>query len=215
MRYSRSVPRLGPIVPELTRSSRAASRRGTYDRDASPSERVKLQRAELLGAVRHLAAGDQSLTVSSIAAARGLGRNTFYEHFPTVEAAVLACVEESAGVLEQTLAANLNAGAIATPSEHARTFGSSLRMFRVEHWERWALLGARGPGARDGVIRRAVEALHLLYVKAGASRAVLPPLSVAAISGAVIGLVDASAGGEHSESEVAEEFAAVLGRLFR
>ena len=144
-------------VSEAARLRARGSRRGTYDRHLSPSERVKAQRTELLMAVRQVVLAGEVPSVSSIAAARGLGRNTFYEHFSTVDAAVAACVEECAATLELQARLSLDEAAVATPSERARSLGSTLFTLRDEQPDCWQVLAVHGPKQLDAVIRRAVQ----------------------------------------------------------
>lgn len=202
-------------VPDPKARRPQGSRRGTYDRHASPSERAREQRAELLLAVRQLVAAKAGLSVSSIAGHRGLGRNTFYEHFTTVEAAVVASVEEAGGVLTRVLAAALETDALVTPSEHGRRFAAALTGFVAEEGERWAVLSAHGEEALDAALRAGITRVHGSYVDAGAGRATWSLLNMASACGAVRGVLREGERGEASFEELSEELAAVLGRLLR
>jgi AcrR family transcriptional regulator len=68
-----------------------APARGRYDRTASPAQRALEQRERLIEAAADLVANDRcKLTVSSLVRLAGTGRNTFYEHFPSLHAVAAA-----------------------------------------------------------------------------------------------------------------------------
>lgn len=210
------VPRSTPGELFQSRPIRArASRRGMYDRQSTPSERARLQRAELLLAVRQVVAGDEVLSVSSIAAARGFGRNTFYEHFSTVEAAVDACVQDCGGLLDAAIAEGLDVNSVATPSEHARRLGLALVTFTAHHADVWTVLLRHGQATLEAALFRAAEQMHRIYAGAGAGRAAWPRLALAAASGAVLGLLNEARGRDYADAEVVDELVATLGRLLR
>lgn len=191
------------------------SRRGTYDRHASPSERAREQRAELLLSIRELVAAKQALSVSSIASVRGLGRNTFYEHFPTVEAGLAACVEEAGTALTRRLVEALDDGALVTPSEQGRRFARAVVAFANDEKEGWALLVLHGDDACEEALRIGITHVHSSYVDAGAGRATWSRLNMAAACGAVRGVLREGARSEAEVEQVSEELAALLGRLMR
>lgn len=196
-------------------AGRQPSRRGTYDRRLSPSERVRAQRADLLLAVRQVLAAGEVPSVSSIAAARGLGRNTFYEHFSTVEMAIEACVHDCAEMLEAAVSASIAMDGVATPSEQARRLSGALSAFVTEQPEAWAVLSDRGQERLTALLERESERMHRIYMGAGAGRVAWSRLAKAATSGALVGLLTAARRGEHSELEIVDEMVATLGRLLR
>jgi AcrR family transcriptional regulator len=165
--------------------------------------------------VRQVISTREILSVSSIAAARGLGRNTFYEHFATVEAAVDACVVESATLLEALAMASLDPAVVATPGERARALGSALRKYRVEQTEHWQVLANHGSIHLQSTIQAAVEGLHQIYVSAGAGRVAWSSLAGAATTGAVLGMLAAAERDASTIEAFVEEFGATLGRLLR
>jgi AcrR family transcriptional regulator len=214
--YTRGVSRSVPGESVQPRPVRArATRRGTYDRHSTPSERVRAQRGELLLAVRQVTYAGETLSVSSIAAARGLGRNTFYEHFATVEAAVEACVGECLSTFEEAVVWSLDANRVVTPSERAREFGAAVLEYCWEQPDRWRMLTELGRVRFEVAMQRAVEQLHQSYVRAGAGRAAWSLLAAAATTGAVMGILREAVGSQCDAAEVANEFAATLGRLLR
>lgn len=201
-------------VRTATPASRG-SRRGTYDRRLTPSERVRAQRAELLAAVRQLLSAGAALSVSSIASECGMGRNTFYEHFQTVDAALTACVDEARARLVEALERSLSVTGVATPSERARGLMSTLLAFRESHADRWLVLDKHGNEQRVKAVSDAVQRLHSVYAAAGASKVVLPTLFCSAATWAILGVVDAAARGLAPRSEAVDQGAEVLGRLLR
>lgn len=210
------MPKVPP--PELDPKRRSAprvSRRGTYDRHLSPSERVRAQRAELLHAVRQVLGRGEVPTVANVTAARGLGRNTFYEHFQAVDLAVHACSEECAAVLKETVMTRLGVASVATPSERARELALALTEFRSTERERWMVLRNHGLGGLEAVLRGALATLHDFYVAAGASRAAWSSLSSAAATGAVLGVLFEADARTYEQHEVVEELVAVIGRHLR
>lgn len=206
------VPR--PEEPEVAAGPRG-SRRGTYDRHASPSERAREQRAELLLAVRQVVVTGNVPTVSSIASARGLGRNTFYEHFSTVEAAVEAAVDEAAALLAQTLARAWDDDLLVTPSERTRRFSTALVGFVDERADRWVLLGEHGDERLEQTLRAGIAEVRASFVAAGSTGGVWSDLKMAGASGAVRGILGERARGAANAAEITEELVSVLGRLLR
>lgn len=209
------MPRSPPPVDALPVARNRGSRRGTYNRLSTPSERVKGQRVELLAAVRHLTARGEALTVTSIAGARGMGRNTFYEHFPTVEAATAACVKECVDLLVEAVHSSQDTPPVATPGERSRALGAALHQFRQEYGDRWRVMLIYGQTELASVLGFAVERVHQAYVAAGAGRAEQSPLMAAGATGALLGLLAEAERRQYPESQVVEELASVLGRLLR
>jgi len=180
----------------------------------TPSERVKAQRAELLSSVRQLVQAGVTLSVSSIAAERGLGRNTFYEHFQTIEGAVAACVEEARNRLSEALGRGLEVTQVGTPSEHARGLVRALVEFREKNPDRWLVLERHGNEQLVATLSDAVERLHDVYAAAGASKAVLPPVLRCGATWALLGIIDASMR-DVQRADIVDDGAELLGRLLR
>ena len=88
-----SMPRLEP-----------APARGHYDRSASSEQRQARQHERLLQATTHmLAEHGVETTIADVVAAARTGRNTFYEHFTDLDAAVEQVTTRAVTLLERAL----------------------------------------------------------------------------------------------------------------
>lgn len=192
------------------------SRRGLYDRRATPSERVRQQRSALLAAIRELMANGGSLNVAEITQRCGRGRNTFYEHFPTVEEALEAARHEATETLRDSLEEALRDAGGLTPGDVAKRLGETLVAFRDDGEGRWDLLVKHGRPKLDAALHHAVERVRAVYIKAGAAGGEPAPLLLWAAVGALVALVDApELRGEGLPADVSAHAALVLSRLLR
>lgn len=158
-----------------------------------------------------------TVSVATIVGGCGLGRNTFYEHFATVEEAVGATVAEAADTLEGLVTNAFDEDTVRTPSEQAKALGRALVEFGQSERPRWTVLRSNGSEALDAVLLRLVHRLHAEYVRAGAGRAHWTALGAAATAGAVKGIVEGyeRRRGACTEVEVIEALGDVVGRLLR
>lgn len=81
-----------PLLRELQRTvTEPAPSRGCYDRALTRPQRHAIQRERLLRATaRAYVVSNERLTISDVVRLAGVGRNTFYEYFDTVEHALAA-----------------------------------------------------------------------------------------------------------------------------
>jgi AcrR family transcriptional regulator len=106
--------------------------RGHWDRSLSRGQRRARERAGIVrAAARAHAEFGRALTLTHVVLEAGVGRNTFYDHFEDVDAAVVAAEEEGALVSYGALVA---AGARArTPVERVRAVSRAWVAFAAEH----------------------------------------------------------------------------------
>lgn len=109
-----------PVSPDPV--TRRAPRRGRYDRRVSPEQRRADQHARLLDATTQVLARDgERATATSVVHAAGVGRNTFYEHFASIDAAIEEISKDAIDEMDRELRAAL---AVArTPIETLRVLG--------------------------------------------------------------------------------------------
>jgi AcrR family transcriptional regulator len=117
----------------------ASRGRGHWDRMLSCDDRRVAQRLRILAATaRANAEHGRALTLSDIVLEAGVGRNTFYEHFEDVDAAIRAAVAES---IEGTARAIEQAVADArTPIERLRSMARA-----------WVASALERPGLVDAI----------------------------------------------------------------
>ncbi len=192
-----------------------SSRRGHYDRRVSPSERARGQRAELLAAVRQLVRDEAVINVSNIAGARGMARNTFYEHFATAEEALETTAQEAAEQLKNYRDRALEDHREGTPSDVARGVSVALMDFVDTGDWRWQLLAKHAEAMFDAVLDEVVGDLHRVYAHAGAAGVDIRALTVTAARGAVRALLNAYAANSAPREDVIEHVVVVLSRLLR
>lgn len=176
-----------------------------------------MQRAELLAAVRQVAKAGGTLSVSSVVGARGMGRNTFYEHFATVEEALKITAEEATERLRQHIGQVLEQSGDGTPSDVARMVTVGLLDFVDAGDERWGILVRHADDVLDQVFRELVGHIHQVYVHAGAARAEVTQLMLTAVVGALAELLNtyARAANRPSRGDVIEHVVVVMSRLLR
>ena len=123
--------------------------RGRWDRTLSRDERRRAERARIVDAVvRAKAAHGRALTLSHIALGAGVGRNTFYEHFIDVDAAIAAAEAQGVDAVSRVLAAA--AVRAHTPIERLRSIARAWIAFAVEHPELTEVIGGDVTGGALG-----------------------------------------------------------------
>lgn len=179
---------MAPIDGKAWRAGavQAASSRGRYDRHASPSERARQQRASLIAAVRELSLDGNEVTVARVLGCTGFGRNTFYEHFDDVTAAVVAASAESELFLVNTIEAGFEVEVPRTPDATVRG--------AAEGWATWCgldegrhfwLLERHAAARMDEVLVVCAEFLHAELTNAGAKAGALDLALAYAVAGAL------------------------------
>lgn len=105
--------------------------RGRWDRALSRGQRRAQERAGIVrAAARAHATHGRALTLTHVALEAGIGRNTFYDHFGDVDAAVAAAEEEGVHVSYSALVA-AEAGA-RTPVERVRSIARAWVAFAAD-----------------------------------------------------------------------------------
>jgi len=106
-------------------SATAGPGRGRWDRGTTDDGRRESARARLLDATaRVVASRGGSATVTEIIGLAGIGRNTFYEHFASVDAAVSEVVRGVADAVGNALHSSAApAGRPESDCEHSRRLG--------------------------------------------------------------------------------------------
>lgn len=189
-RISAIFPSSSPLVeyvlvfmaPDPSQSSRG---RGRYDRTLSASERARRARSVMENVVRSMLSQGRQLSVGDVIEEAGLGRNTFYSHFPDLETAVEEVTRQCAAEMSAALPSGvLDAAPYAAVTLFAQRWLSALG----EHTEA-ALVCLR---ARDEtLVERAgetIRALHGLGAAAGVFRRELSPERRRALVAVVIEL---------------------------
>lgn len=179
-----------------------APSRGKYDRDASPSERVRRQRSHLLTTVRRLAPRGTLPTVTQIVNAAGVGRNTFYQHFRGVEEALVAAAEVDGALLASYLE-QLGEDEVLTPGEHCERLAKAWVRFCEEKPEAFALLEMHALAALEVLLGRAIRRTHRALLHAGYAPAETGDACVVAVGGAFRALGSAIAFKTTSQSDAA------------
>jgi AcrR family transcriptional regulator len=176
---------------------------------------VRVQRAELLASVRQLLRDGAAINVSNIAGARGMARNTFYEHFASAEEALETTAQEAAEQLRRYRDQALENHGDATPGDVARGVTVGLMEFVDAGDWRWQLLAEHAEGTFDAVLDELVGDLHRVYAHAGAVSVEISPLTVTAARGAVRALMNAYAAKSAPREDVIDHVVVVLNRLLR
>ncbi len=103
-----------------------APSRGRYDRQSTASERAQEQRDLILHAVdehlRRTSPSPNNLTISDVCKVTGLGRNTIYSHFESVDA---ACEYVIARALQALSEQTPKVSDTATPLDAVRSFSTN------------------------------------------------------------------------------------------
>jgi AcrR family transcriptional regulator len=139
--------------------------RGRWDRAIDAERRREVQHRRLLDAAASAALrGD--VTATRVVSGAGVGRNTFYRHFPNVDAAVAEALEEAVDDLRRALGRSVLGAR--TPMERVRAVASAwLRQALEQGAILGLLLHAGGPAAKKSadvlreLERHLRDALHL------------------------------------------------------
>ncbi len=169
-----------------------APRRGTYDRSASASERARRQRELLLARGAEVLAAHlpESCSVADVLGATGLGRATFYGHFPDVGAWRDAVLEN----LLADLAAALQLGdADVTPVARLTAVATAWLGWAARHGDAYRCLAAWRRDALVHAARLALTDAQTLAAAAGLSPAEGSPWRLIAGAGVLLALGDAAA----------------------
>lgn len=144
--------------------------RGRYDRLASASERAHGQRELIVTAAQRLLLesppAPASLSVSDLCAATGLGRNTIYGHFASVDAVREDVLTECTQPLLTALARSLDVPS--TPLDELRRFCHAWVTVASVHPEATLLAARWRRDALSEALSGALERVVLRGVAAGA-----------------------------------------------
>lgn len=197
-----------------------APSRGKYDREASPSERIRRQRSQLLTTVRRLASHGTPPTVTQVVNAAGVGRNTFYQHFRGAEEALESAAEADGAHLSACLEQVSQDDVALTPGQHSERLAEAWVRFCKEMPEAFALLNLHAPATLETALGQAIRHTHRALVHAGYAPAEIGEASMLAVGGAFRAVGSALAPNRASQSaaeglDAAEAVAAVQQVLLR
>jgi AcrR family transcriptional regulator len=196
-------------VAELAR----APTRGRYDRALSRHDRQAAQRERVVASVAKVVAEGRELSVASVVAMAGIGRNTFYEYFDDVEHALRAISARAQS--EFTTRVDSALLSARTPLERVRALARAWAESLFADPELAKLALRAEPTTRDSaqlsVLGRQVADVLENEV---ASRSALPGLSDRLRTTAVAALFDAVGRAQLAESPMAlDELQRVLAEL--
>jgi hypothetical protein len=185
--------------------------RGRYDRGATASERARKARAAITRAViRSLAASRAVPSVEDVCRLTGLGRNTFYGHFPSAQAAADQVVSDSLAQIERTLGSA--ARAAVTPYAEVTELAHDWFDFCASTGDAIRVAEAAGRDRLQAALEERLRALHATGASAGVYRKDLGFERLVALRGAAVELSLAVATGSAVPATAASAFVdAMLG----
>lgn len=167
-----------------------APERGRYDRHATVSERLNVQRSLIEQAIRTLLVHlhPHTMTVTQLSKATGLGRNTLYGHFPSIETACQSVVEDCWQELAAELA--LRPLASSTPMTLCDELSRRWLGAAAAQPEALRILFRCQPDRLAAQLSSELEDLWSLGAKAGAFAPVPDPVRIRALRASLLQLLD-------------------------
>jgi AcrR family transcriptional regulator len=185
--------------------------RGRYDRGATASERARTARAAITSAVIRLLRASRAVpSVDDVCGLTGLGRNTFYGHFPSAQAAADQVVTDCLAQIEHTLGSA--ARAALTPYAEVTEFAQGWFDFCASTGDAVEVAEAAGRDRLQAALEQRLRALHAAGASAGVYRKDLGFERLVALRGATVELSLAVATGRALPATAASAFVdAMLG----